>query len=785
MNSITDILDLVDLDIEITDIQINVRQKILTLQTPPAVHFCPLCNFRMHSRGLKTRTINHPVLQDGYSLVLKLRQRRWRCSNPLCGYTANEEFNFVDKHKRNTNATDMLIINAFRDLSASAVSIAEKFGVSDTYALETFDKYVKLERLPLTDIISVDEVHLDSVWTTNEGAIERMKTLKSDLIAKGDKVDWNFTEAFPFADDTNIKWMLNDTEWDPNRGIYCKRIFLDPAFENVTWYGRGPMENYIDRKDAAYLGVYDSTVTDMVEPYARTQSMGERTDTRWIRFSSSDGTAFKIMADGDLSFSAQHFTDEDIFSAKYFHNLSKARRSEVALNLDCFMDGIGNGSCGPKTLDKYKIKPGETYSFKFRIEADRDEAPECSRDCLVSWLGHPDGFKDKYTLGQVVALSRHNIRSPLSGKGSVVSRITPHKWFDWTSAPGELSLKGGALETRVGQFFRKWLVSEGLMEENEIPAEGTMRFYANSMQRTIATAQYFSSGMLPIANVQIERHFPLGTMDPVFNPQLTNVTDGFRSEALRQIESMGGKDGLKGVAAKLSDNFSVLEKLLDIDKSPAAANDTLFFRTDDLVIKIEEHKEPAMTGGFKMANSASDALVLQYYEAPTEKAAAFGHDFSMDEWEKVARIKDWYGDVLFSAPIVATNVAHPLLETMLSEIRTPGRKFSFLCGHDSNICSVLAALESEDYSLPDAIEKKTPIGSKLMVTIWNGKDGERYAGLHLVYESPAQLRSMPMLGSKAAPVAFPVRLKGLSINEDGLYRLSDLTGRFEKAISAY
>ncbi len=62
MNSITDILDLVDLDIEITDIQINGRQKILTLQTPPAVHFCPLCNFRMHSRGLKTRTINHPVL---------------------------------------------------------------------------------------------------------------------------------------------------------------------------------------------------------------------------------------------------------------------------------------------------------------------------------------------------------------------------------------------------------------------------------------------------------------------------------------------------------------------------------------------------------------------------------------------------------------------------------------------------------------------------------------------------------------------------------------------------
>ena len=75
-----------------------------------------------------------------------------------------------------------------------------------------------------------DEVYLDSVWTTNEAAIERMKVIKADLIAEGDKVDWNFTEAFPFADDTDIRWMLNDTEWDPNRGIYCKRIFLDPAF---------------------------------------------------------------------------------------------------------------------------------------------------------------------------------------------------------------------------------------------------------------------------------------------------------------------------------------------------------------------------------------------------------------------------------------------------------------------------------------------------------------------------------------------------------------------------
>ena len=88
-----------------------------------------------------------------------------------------------------------------------------------------------------------------------------------------------------------------------------------------------------------------------------------------------------------------------------------------------------------------------------------------------------DGFRERYTLKQVVVLSRHNIRSPLSGRHSTMQRITPHEWHHWSSAPSELSLRGGALETMMGQYFRKWLVSEGLMQENEIPAEGVMRFY--------------------------------------------------------------------------------------------------------------------------------------------------------------------------------------------------------------------------------------------------------------------------------------------------------------------
>ena len=161
MNRITDLLDLKDANVIISDIQIQDRTKTIFLKTPPTAHFCPSCGFRMHSRGIKNRTITHPILQDNYSLILILKQRRWRCTNPECLYEMSESFKFVNKQRRTTNAADMLIVDAYRNLLETSAFIAKRFHVSDSHAHEVFDLYVKLDRLPLTDAISIDEVHLD------------------------------------------------------------------------------------------------------------------------------------------------------------------------------------------------------------------------------------------------------------------------------------------------------------------------------------------------------------------------------------------------------------------------------------------------------------------------------------------------------------------------------------------------------------------------------------------------------------------------------------------------
>ena len=401
-------------------------------------------------------------------------------------------------------------------------------------------------------------------------------------------------------------------------------------------------------------------------------------------------------------------------------------------------------------------------------------------------LQRSEAFKNQYKLKEVVILSRHNIRSSLSVNGSVLQKMTPHQWIKWSAAPSELTLRGGALETIMGQFFRKWTVNEGLFTENAVPTVDEVNFYANSMQRTIATAQYFSSGFMPVANLYINHRFTPSKMDPVFFPALTKSSEAFKAQALREIAAMGGKKGIVGINEGLKDSYQLIEKVLDLKHSPACqSGEVCAFDDYNTQLKLEKGDEPNMKGSLKFANSASDALILQYYEEADPVQAAFGQKLTNADWEKIAKVKDVYGDVLFTAPIVAVNVAHPLLVYMKDELNAKNRKFTFLCGHDSNIASVNAALEVEEYSLPQSIEKKTPIGSKLVFEKWVDKAGKEFVAVNIVYQTTEQLRNVALLNLENPPVVFSLKLKGLQANADGLYTIESVNDRFDKAIRAY
>ena len=399
-------------------------------------------------------------------------------------------------------------------------------------------------------------------------------------------------------------------------------------------------------------------------------------------------------------------------------------------------------------------------------------------------------FKQKYQLKEAVVLSRHNIRSPLSDSKSDLGRMTPHQWTVWSAPKSELTLRGGAVETMMGQYFRKWAEDAGLFPENHQPSADDVNVQANSMQRCIATAQYFTSGFMPVGGIEVNHRYVPSKMDPLFNPQLTKVSPEFVEIAMEQIAQQGGKKGIRGLSEQLKPDYDLIIDVLDVDQSPMAKeSDPKLKALDnyDTEFVFEQFKEPGLKAGsaLKTLNGASDAFILQYYEEPDTLKAAFGHKLTRADWERIAHIKDVYQDALFTAPIVAVNVARPLIQYMYDELRSPDRRFTFLVGHDSNLSSVATALGVEPYELPQAIEKKTPIGSKIVVEKFEGADGKTYADINIVYPSLDQLRNLQLIDLDNPPVIYPLSLEGLTRNADGLYLLSDVESRFEQALRAY
>ena len=392
-----------------------------------------------------------------------------------------------------------------------------------------------------------------------------------------------------------------------------------------------------------------------------------------------------------------------------------------------------------------------------------------------------DDFHAKYQLKEVVVMSRHNIRSPLTSGGAAYMRVTPHEWFKWSSPSSQLSLRGGVLETEMGQFFRKWVVSEGLLPDNYRPEGEEVLFYANSRQRTFATAKYFSAGFLPFANVEITHKLAEDKMDPMFTPRFTKMNDAYRQQVLGEIQALHG--GPQAWMAAQKPTLDLMEEVIDMAHSPAAlSGDTLHFSFDNMTFKIEKDDEPRMTGGYTLANSVADALVLQCYES--ESMTAFGHELTVEQWRAICGVKEVYDGLLFTTHAASVNLAHPLVSRIREELNRSDRKFMFLCGHDSNLASIGAALRFNYPETENALELHTPIGSKLVFEKW-GDGSEDYVAINMVFASVQQLQGRTLLSTDVPPMVLPVTVEGLTANSDGLYRFADLDARFAETMAEY
>ncbi|MFI4911326.1 MAG: glycoside hydrolase family 2 TIM barrel-domain containing protein [Sedimentisphaeraceae bacterium JB056] len=154
----------------------------------------------------------------------------------------------------------------------------------------------------------------------------------------------------------------------PRLGV---RFDVANDFEQLRWFGNGPFETYADRKACGKIGLFEGSVSDQYFPYIVPQECGNKEDVRWMSLGNDKGVVLAVQAGAMFSFGASRYSSAQMTKAYHTNELEASDKIEV--HIDAFQRGLGTASCGPDTLEQYKIKPGRyTHKFAFTIAKDCD-----------------------------------------------------------------------------------------------------------------------------------------------------------------------------------------------------------------------------------------------------------------------------------------------------------------------------------------------------------------------------------------------------------------------------
>ena len=380
-------------------------------------------------------------------------------------------------------------------------------------------------------------------------------------------------------------------------------------------------------------------------------------------------------------------------------------------------------------------------------------------------------------LRQIVIVSRHNLRAPLDTAVQDLRESTTNTWFTWTSAPGELSRKGAALETAMGGWFRDWLVEEGLCERNARLTPDHVHFFANNMQRTVATARCFAAGFMPEADVVVE-HLPFdGPRDSRFSIGVPKADAALSNRVYRQsAEMMGGEGGLD---RQLAPAYALLGRIIDYPSSPRGSRPGAAPFASTGVSYFDLVRPPnsiGLHGPIGEAYPVADSILLQQYEDPSA-AGSFGHPLTWEEWRLIGKVKETYISMRYGTKAMSAKLGKEFLPLLAKRLERGEPRLTFVGAHDTTLAQVGTQLDVEPYELPGAVEYRTPIGSKIVLGRWRCDDGIDRVSVDFVYQTTAQIRACQLADRAHPPSVVRLRLKGLTPDAEGRYPLADVLPR--------
>ena len=260
----------------------------------------------------------------------------------------NYEYNGKKLLNNNPVGPRTFMPNIFRALTDNDTPVIGKKWLSNGY-----DKYTcKLEDIKYS--LEYNEVEVETEFILMNGN-KKLFEVELEYTIKGNgsiKVKAEIEPCRFFVEDDLARF-----------GIMLE---MPREFENVEYFGLGEFENLPDYKAQSRIGIYNTTVNQMHEPYIFPQDNGNRGETRWMKITNADGDGLMFCnSKGNFNFSAHHYTQKLLQDAKHREDIKD--ENTTVISIDGYIRGAGTASCGEDTLKPYRFTVKNGLKFRFSI----------------------------------------------------------------------------------------------------------------------------------------------------------------------------------------------------------------------------------------------------------------------------------------------------------------------------------------------------------------------------------------------------------------------------------
>lgn len=354
---------------------------------------------------------------------------------------------------------------------------------------------------------------------------------------------------------------------------------------------------------------------------------------------------------------------------------------------------------------------------------------------------------------QVLMLFRHGVRAPLQGEAAAAA-LADRPWPVWNT-PASLLTEHGCVAVRLsGDYTRQWLVRDGVLPATGCPAAGAVSVYANTDQRTIASAQVLAETLAPGCGLQAG-HRAQGSDDPLFRPVEAGAVDFDAAAAVASIQRQTGGPG--AVLAPYAKELRTMRKILG-----CSARDCDFARMPSSLSAGADGRGIALHGPLDLTSGTAEVFILQYAEGLPLDQVGWGRA-TRERIGAVSLLHALLFEIYARPQYMAARAGAPLAQRVLDTLGVADAPtLTVLVASDTHIAALSGLLDLHFHLPGFGLDDSPPGGALVLEQVRDVRSGQRYVRLRYQAQSLDQLRELTPLSLRTPPLLQTLRVPGCS-----------------------